>query len=313
MSIKPYIDKLKEDWAPKIICLVLALFIFLFFQVVSLERSSFVLPLETRDLGLMTSADTLPPSVRLTVRGRAQDISRISEQNFSAYVDFSKYTKEGLQTIPIQLRVDDSLLGIDPLELTLNPDTVQVTLETRLSEYVPVKPVLFGNPRFGYTLGDTAVSPQEVRISGPRSMVSAVPSIETEGVSIEGRSDAFSQGAKLLNTNPFITLDGGDVEVSVRFTAVEITRAFICRPEAVNLAPALSPAGSFPPVEVTLSGAQAVVAALDGKGLTLPIDCGGITGPGDYALPVTVTPPPQTRLESVVPGEITVSIVRRGN
>jgi YbbR domain-containing protein len=274
---------------------------------VSLEKNTFVIPLTCQDKGLMTTVDTLPRSVRVTVKGRAQEVSRVSEKDFAAYIDLSKYAVEGPQIIPVQLTVDDALLALDPLEIDLKPDTVSVTLETRLNAYVPVKPVVYGAPAFGYAQRDVSAAPSEVRISGPRSMVNAITAIETSGVSLDGVSSSFSQTAALQNKNPFIILDGpGEAEVSVRIAVVELSQAFTVQVRVDNVPPglALNPDSEPPTVEIIVSGAQTVLANLQAQNFTAVVNCASVREPGQHALPLTVTLPSRVRLESQPANEV---------
>ena len=313
MKFSPVVErlgkKIAENWIAKIGCVVLALFLYLFYQAVSLERKSFVLPLAVRNAGIMTSSDNVQKSVRITIRGKAQDISLISERDFEAYIDFSRYTAEGDYNIPVQLKIAEALLAIDPLEVRFFPDTIAVSLEALVNEFVPVNAVLYGEPRYGFALTEHTVVPSMVRISGPRSMVNAVSAVDTAGISLDEKDTSFSSAVKLDNSNSLIKLDsGGTVDVYVVITPKEAFRTFSIPVTTANLHEglfALLPSANF---DVRVSGAQLDIERIAVEDFSAVVDCSGISKEGTYTLPVTVHLPQHVYLEPSTPKEITLAV-----
>jgi YbbR domain-containing protein len=313
MKFSPFVErlgkKISENWIAKIGCVVLALFLYLFYQAVSLERKSFVLPLVVRNTGIMTSADNVQRSVRVTIRGKAQDISLISERDFEAYIDFSRYAKEGAHEVPVQLKIADNLLAVDPLEVRFFPDSIPVNLEPLMSEYVPVNAVLYGEARYGFALTEYTAVPSMVRISGPQSMVLAVNEVSTEGVSIDGKDSSFSASVKLNDNNSLIKLDtAATVDVYVVITPKEVFRTFSVPITTTNLHEGLNAQLSQNTLEMYVSGSQLDLERVSAADFSATVDCAHIFTMGAYALPVVPHYPPHVYIESSTPKEITVVI-----
>jgi YbbR domain-containing protein len=311
MNLQSYIEKLKENWIPKIICVGAALLIYFFYQVISLDKKSFVIPLTSQDNGLMTSADSIPTAVRVSVRGRAQDIALISERDFSAFIDFSKYTEEGINSIPIQLTVADSFLGIDPLEIRVSPDTIRVNMESRIQEYVSIKPILYGEPRYGFSYSEVRVEPSMVRILGPRSIVNAVSEVTTKGVNLADKYASFSETVELQNDTALIYIDSEEpIEVFVQIETKKATKIFNISPIFENLDNnfVIDDTSRAITIEVSASGNQLVLDALIAQNFSAVVDCTQIQDAGSYALPVALTFPENVSIEPTTLSEITVTV-----
>jgi YbbR domain-containing protein len=296
MKSSPFFErlgqKLKEDWVAKIVCLVLAMILYLFHQAVSLERKSFVLPLTTHDTGIMTNAEVVQRSVRITVRGKAQDISLISERDFEAFIDFSRYTKEGTYDVPIQLKTAESLLAIDPLEVRFFPDSVSVDMEALTQKYAPVTPNFTGEPRNGFWLREKKVTPESVRISGPRSTIEAVKRIDTEGISLADKTAPFTAQVKLLNERALVRIDGPETaDVSITIALKEASKTFDVPITVENLRENLSAKPRQETLAVTVSGAQLDLEKITVNDFSAVVDCAGISEPGEATLTAAITLP----------------------
>jgi YbbR domain-containing protein len=211
----------------------------------------------------------------------------------------------------VQLKLADNLLVIDPLEVRIFPDTITINMETRINQYVPVSAVLYGEPRYGFSRGALTVVPSMVKISGPRSMLSAVQAIYTEGISILDKSESFSASVNLLNDNGFVRIDSLDtVDVYVQIVAKETFRTFPLQAAITNLREEFMVEGiaSSVLVDVYVSGSQIDFDRITAQDFSAAIDFSTVDQEGEYTLPVTVTLPDHVFLESVTPSEVTVAV-----
>ncbi|GMO46910.1 MAG: hypothetical protein Pg6C_08880 [Treponemataceae bacterium] len=316
MKMSPFFEqiwqKIKEDWIAKIVCFGLAMLLYLFYQAVSLERKSFVLPLTTHNTGKMTNAGVIQRSVRVTVRGKAQDISLISERDFEAFIDFSRYTKEGTYDVPIQLKTADNLLAIDPLEVRFFPDSISVDMEALKHEYVPISAVFYEEPRYGFAVRDHTITPSVVRISGPRSAVDALKSVDTEGISLANKNASFIAPVKLENDSALIRIDDpGVVNVSVFITRKETSSTFTVPVAVANLRDDLSATPRQHTLTVRVSGTQLDLEKISADDFAAVADCAQISHAGEVTLPVTVTPPPRVYVDEADNLEITLDITAK--
>jgi YbbR domain-containing protein len=316
VKLSPFFErlrqKLKEDWVAKIVCFVLAMILYLFHQAVSLERKSFVLPLTTHDTGIMTNAAIVQRSVRVTIRGKAQDISLISERDFEAFIDFSRYTKEGTYDVPIQLKTADSLLAIDPLEVRFFPDSISVDMETLTHKYAPVVATFYGEPRYGFSLREQKAMPETVRISGPRSTIDAVKRIDTEVISLVNRDASFTASTKLVNDSVLVRIDEPEtVSVSVLIAQKGAFKTFAVPITVTNLRENLSAKPRQETLAVYVSGAQLDLEKVSVNDFLAVVDCAGVSEPGEATLTAEVSLPVNVYLEPQTNQEVVLDIAEK--
>ena len=87
MNRKKLTDRIFEDWGQKVVCIVLAVIIYVFSQVATLERKVFVLPLKVEADGLMMANSDIPKFVKVSVRTRAENMPSINSGNIFAYIN----------------------------------------------------------------------------------------------------------------------------------------------------------------------------------------------------------------------------------
>jgi len=92
--------------------------------------------------------------------------------------------------------------------IRVQPSRVQVTLEPSRQVQVPVVPKLVGTVRDGYRVTRVTVTPPEVAIEGPQSIVSRVARLETGPVSLADAAATIQLAAELDQP----------AEAAVRFT-----------------------------------------------------------------------------------------------
>lgn len=81
--------------------------------------------------------------------------------------------------------------------IRVQPSRVQVTLEPSRQIQVPVVPKLVGSVRDGFQVTRVTVTPPEVAIEGPQSMVGRVARLETQPVSLTDATTTIALAAEL--------------------------------------------------------------------------------------------------------------------
>ena len=75
MSIRQLIEKILNKWPAKIICFLLAIFLYVFHQVSLVEKKSFVVPLRVTENGMVSHVSQIPSSVSVVVRANPAAIN----------------------------------------------------------------------------------------------------------------------------------------------------------------------------------------------------------------------------------------------
>lgn len=116
------------NWQIKVLCFLLACFLFFFFGLVIQESRTVTLPL-TVILPEGYKADSIvPETVDLEIKGKENQVHMINVENIKLTVDFSKVSQEGVAVAPVVIDVggEASVLDLSTISLATNPSQVKI-------------------------------------------------------------------------------------------------------------------------------------------------------------------------------------------
>jgi YbbR domain-containing protein len=299
-----------EKWPAKVLSVAVALILFVFHRMSTLESRFFSVPLR-----LETSSELIPASsytriVRVSLRGDANSIYPIMEDDIEAYVDLKKYTADGWYRSPVQIRKKGSALGVEPLEISVDPLEVSLRLERKAGKTVPLIPSVRGAVESGYELISQSLSPAHVSIEGPLSALESVPELYTDEIDLGGRSESFSVMVNILNRDPLLVLRGNGAaefravirpEIPVRnINGIPIT--------VRGLAPVFRADTGGRTGSVRFEGKRELLDRFTSVPGLLSVDCSALKEPGTYTMPVSVDSPEGLVPVRREPEEITVIV-----
>jgi len=312
MRSRDLLGRLMADWPAKVLSLCAALLLFFFYQLNRLENRPISVPLDVRVGGDFVPASQYPRSVRVTLRGESGAIYSIEEEDIIATLDLSPYRSEGPYRVPVQIERTGTALGVDPLEIQVEPADVEVSIEKRSSRVVPVSPAFRGFVQSGYEIASFEIQPPDVEISGPASAVAKILDVKTEPIELTGRAADFTVKSRLVKKDPLVALSGaGSVDVRV---LVAYSRGVLSFDDAevaiAGLAEGLVLAPPFPRARVDLrpiAGAEPAALAELPPG-TLDVDASAVRNSGFYDLPVRVRAPAGYEIVGFEPAEVRIEI-----
>lgn len=306
-------ERLLEDWPAKIVCLVLAFLLFLFYRMSTLDQRYFSVPLTVDTNGEFIPASTYPSMVKIKLRGEADSLYPIQENDISASIDLTRFAAEGEVRVPVRTHLSGSALGIDPLEVDVEPAELILRLEHRVAKKVPVTPDFKGFPETGFELTGYSIQPSEVELSGPRSVMAKIAAVTTEGVDLSGRSSNFTGTSRIADTAPLVSLSGsGRVDYSVAIEPTTYVRAFSSVPIVLeSLSQDFESAGDLPEGSLRLRGTNSDLSSFALPFDVLKVDCSNVTAAGVYSLPVTVSAPGRFEVVESVPSEVQLTFRRK--
>lgn len=213
----------KEIWQPprfigyKVLAILLAMVIWAYVTVRDnpLDEGTFAVPVELRNLDETLVTPETSYQVQVRVQGAANIIGELSSRDFTAYVDLSGMRAgEGSPRVQVDLPPDVSLVS-------LSPESIDLTLEAKVSETFAVVANVSGEPAENYTalLENLLLSPQEVSLSASASMIEQVGSVVVN-------ADISNLESSYNRNLPVEVLDQN---------GNNITREFTISPESVNL------------------------------------------------------------------------------
>lgn len=251
-----------EDWITKAVAVLITLALWL--GVTGLRAPITVrlpnVPLTVRFSNETEITNSPVQEVDLVISGDKRKIDQINKTDLVVLLDLTD-VPAGDRTV--QLEPDNVNIEL-PTGVRLEeiqPDKIAVKLETVEEREIPVKAQTEGALAENYEIYNQTITPQKVRVRGPKSFIRALDSVLTEKINIENRTADFSARQIELNVvNPKVTLLDTVVDVFFKIGEKRIERLFFVPFKIENKTQTAT---------VVLYGARSVLEALKPKDLQI--------------------------------------------
>jgi YbbR domain-containing protein len=303
-----------DRWLVKILSILAAVLLSLFYQISNLEERYFSIPLQIYTNDGLSASGNYPLSVRVNLRGSEEMIYSILDDDLSATADFTAYENEGSFKVPIKVIFNSSFGSpSETMEVNVEPAEITVFQEKEITRSLEILPSLIQFPPNGYELVQYFVSPTYVTVQGPESQLSDIHSIKTEEIDLSGRYDDFNVSSRLIPPGDNVTFPGGNtIEFrGVVDEAVIIQNLTNLEIVSVDLAADFIIAQNLPEMSITVQGSQLLLEQLRPRDLHFYLDCSRIIVPGTYTMPVRVDTPEGVAVLKYNPREISVTFSTR--
>ncbi len=311
MKSRRFLETVLDHWPGKVLSLAAAAVLFFFYRASTLEERDFSVPLQLEVPAGLAVSKPYPRNVRVTLRGRSESLFAVLEEDIVVSADLDRFTAEGDFRVPLRVRRQGSAAGVEPLDVRVEPAELRLALEKEIVRTVQVQARLKGQPEHGYELVQYSVAPMSVEITGPRSAVQSLQSVDTEEVDVTGVREDFSLTVPLLRENSLVRYPR---EASVLFRGTvrpaQLIQAFQqVDVVSVDLPAELRIAEPLPKGSISLQGEQLALEAIPPGQLRLIAECGAVRRPGVYRLPLKPDVPPGFVVVSFEPRELTATFV----
>lgn len=182
---------MKNNISTKIISLLFAIFLWFYIiqvQNPEIEKTIRDIPvqftkseLENRGLTLTNDKEV---QIDVKIKGQRKHLSTIKKEDVAAVVDVSKITSTGTHEVKINVILPYG--GLELLEQ--NPQHVSVTVDEVVEVRKDVIVTIVGQPRMGYCVGDYKVTPERMKIKGPKSIVNTIEVLSAE-IDVGGKNE----------------------------------------------------------------------------------------------------------------------------
>jgi len=314
LNVRTLLVKAAANWPAKVISIALAMMLFIFHRMSSLSERFFTVPLVMESQTNLVPSNSYPRTIRITLRGDANSILTIQEDDIQAYVDLSRYNAPGNYQAVVQVRKKGVAQDISPLEIGIDPADISLSLDHKISKLVPLKANIQGQVDQGYVLNSYSLNPTQVIIDGPSSLIGFISELNTDVVDLNGRSADFSVSVNILNQDPLLVLRGNGVTEFQGFISRIITVRNIqyVPVNITGLDEKFSAEVDSKYVSVHLEGRNQE----DLDNFVIPddflrVDCSAILEPGTYMLQIdgtvpssiTMTTDPQELMVRILPAQ----------
>jgi len=226
--------------------------------------------------GLVINSN-IPQEAQVTLRAPQSVWNQITGQpdGVRAILDLSGLNS-GDHKLNLQIQIDARPVRI----ITVSPSSVSLTLEPLITRNVTLQPTLSGQAAVGFSTGDLTISPKEVVLIGPKSIVARVTTVRVF-LDITGLRENIDQSVPVevldANNKP---VTGLTVHPDTAHVTLPVSRQGGFRDMAVKVVVRgqvasgyrLDSISVFPPVVTVYSSDPDLTNALPGVVETQPLD-----------------------------------------
>lgn len=220
---------MKERKLPIIlISLVFSILVWASVNLGNLFKTTIEVPVKVENLRSdQAIAVPLPHTVQFTIESTGwQLLNTLLTPNLYYTIDFSAVSRNNFLFTSRELYERVNLARSIHVVAT-SPETVTVRLDERVSKKVPVTPMLNITFREGFGIvGDIAVTPESIMISGAKSLLSKIQEWKTKPFSVHDINAPFSMKFLLSDTLGF-EVSRPDAPVDVKFEVQPIAERTI--------------------------------------------------------------------------------------
>lgn len=304
-----FLSLFTDEWQLKIAALVGAVFTWFFYDMISLEERYLTVPLEVSINETVAPLRSYPEAVKLTVRGRAEDIYLFSDEDFRAFADFSAHDVPGRYAVPISVQSLRSAELLNDIQIDTDPKFLDLAFDWKVTKQVEVTADLKGFPASGFEVADVRVEPAFVEISAPESVAAPIETVSTIPIPIDGSRNSFSVLAEVAIDDKTVSFTGDPiVRLYVTVSEVYVEKNFEPLPIELNHSLSGGTLSITPQTgSLSLSGRQLLMDGLSAADVSLKVDLPELVPGESVELPVVPSVPEGTTVLQQTPQTVTVT------
>ena len=304
-----FLSLFTDEWQLKIAALVGAVFTWFFYDMISLEERYLTVPLEVSINETVAPLRSYPEAVKLTVRGRAEDIYLFSDEDFRAFADFSAHDVPGRYAVPISVQSLRSAELLNDIQIDTDPKFLDLAFDWKVTKQVEVTADLKGFPASGFEVAEVRVEPAFVEISAPESVAAPIETVSTIPIPIDGSRNSFSVLAEVAIDDKTVSFTGDPiVRLYVTVSEVYIEKTFEPLPIELNHSLSGGTLSITPQTgSLSLSGRQLLMDGLSAADVSLKVDLPELVPGESVELPVVPSVPEGTTVSQQTPQTVTVT------
>lgn len=257
--------------------------------------------------GYLAFSYSMKPTNTVKVTGPESLIKRIYRATVSLKLSEVSSTVE--YSLPVLL-MDEEGRTIESKYININPKYVIVKVPVYPTKLLPIKPNIAGVPNDNYEVVSVEVYPQEVTVSGEKSILDKIDSISTQVLDIEGATADVKQTLKLQKYEGITIAPSSpsEVEVVVRIREKNIQQSLtVDNIQIINMPEGSEVELEPTSAEIVISGPATIINSVDENSVRAYVDLANISR-GEHRLKVMVDIPSGTQLVEVKPAEVTVNV-----
>ncbi|MCR4627731.1 MAG: hypothetical protein K5640_08810 [Treponema sp.] len=307
------IDKIIVNWPAKVICVLIALLLYFFYNLSRLDSKTISVPLDIKSDGQFMAVSSFQKHVRVNLRASPESLAQISTRDIEAVLDINNYTHSGVFDVPVSLSFSPDFYLIDPIEVHVTPDRIKLQIEDKTFSYKNIQVSFADSLPDGYEMVSYTVNPSSLKVTGARSAVEQTTVLFTNRLPLSGHTRTFSAPVQISSLNSLISIENNaEVIVTVEIQPQRTHRDFTNIPvnfNSLNSNLKVSDDVFFTRgISFTLLGEKITLDKLSDESVSVSADCQEIEHAGEYELKLQYSIPDKTKLYEPYPETVTVKI-----
>lgn len=313
MKVNQLFEKLIDKWPIKVICLIIAIFLYIINLTSNVEKKSFVLPLHIQAEGNVTNVGFVTQKVKVIVKVNESDIANVASSDFYAYVNLNYVETSGTYNIPVHVNVSDKVMAMNPLEVRVEPEYISMKVEEKSMKFAEIQPLLVGQVAYGYKISNIQVEPPFVEVEGPSSMINEVDYIYTDNIDVSNLQSDIQAEVYYKPLNKIISVKNkGPYQVKLTVEEEGMTREFTNLPIfPINLSDDFELDSELSNTSLILTGSVLNLENYQLSPRSVFVDFSFITEPGTYEIPVNYSVPSVLKINEKGIDKISVTVTKK--
>jgi hypothetical protein len=209
----------------KLVCIALAVVLWAIVSSQNIESVDITVPVSAVNLSPEYAVVSMQKkTATVKVRGNKDLMKTVSRKMVTIEVDLKNPVIGKNQKYPLVLEKNEEYANLD---FELKDDKIQITVEKKISKIVPVRVSAAGKGADNLIPVQFKTIPQFITVTGPESIVSNVPFVETETLPLNGKTAPVRQMLKLkMISGESISYDAVSVTVLVNLVSEDSIMRF---------------------------------------------------------------------------------------
>jgi YbbR domain-containing protein len=245
----------------------------------------------------LTIIDAPTTPVAITLRGPRTLLEGVEETRLKLILPV-RDLKAGTNRVDLQAGHLEPDLPRRLRVVRLQPGRIELRAEPLRRRRLRVRVEVAGTPAFGYSVAESQVTPEEVEVAGPASMVDQLRAVQTVPFDLRGLSRDTTRSLGIEWVGDYVQFEPDRVTVTARVQDVVVTRELRKVPVRIVGVPRATLTPST--LTLTLRGPQRIL-----HDFTIPrdaayVDAAGLTA-GSHQVEVTVEMPSEIEVVTRTP------------
>jgi len=194
-----------RQWSLRLLALALATLLWFFGTLETREQESEKVVESSVTYSTPRGLILLDPvqRVRVRLRGRTSKIRSLNPLAVDVLVTLTD-SRRGL--IEVTLGPDNVVLPEDVEVMSIEPNQLELRLDREVTQTLPVKFKLMGEPAAGARVQKVEVVPDRVQVSGPESRLRSLRWLTTSNVNLNGHALDFEETVAVISPDPLVKI-----------------------------------------------------------------------------------------------------------